>query len=202
MAQEKFDTDCLLICIKKYLLTILGAVVVLQGFSVFRSCSVLEVCTEARLFRHSPVWLCDTVACSTSGFPVLHCFLEFAQTRVHWVGWCHPATSSSAAASSFCLQSFPISGSFPISQLFTSGGQSTGASALVLPLLKMLYLQTESHSEVLKVRASTFTYWKRQPTPVFLPGKSHGWRSLIGYSVWGRKELDHEESWVLKKWCF
>ena len=114
MAQEKFDTDCLLICIKKYLLTILGAVVVLQGFSVFRSCSVLEVCTEARLFRHSPVWLCDPVACSTPGFPVLHCFLEFAQTRVHWVGWCHPATSSSAAASSFCLQSFPISGSFPV----------------------------------------------------------------------------------------
>ena len=47
-----------------------------------------------------------------------------------------------------------------MSLFFTSGGQSTGASALVLPLLKMLYLQTESHSEVLKVRASTFTYWR------------------------------------------
>ena len=31
---------------------------------------------------------------------------------------------------------------------------------------------------------------KRQPTPVFLLGKSHGWRSLEGYSPWGRKELD------------
>ena len=29
-----------------------------------------------------------------------------------------------------------------------------------------------------------------QPTPVLLPGKSHGWRSLAGYSPWGRKELD------------
>ena len=31
--------------------------------------------------------------------------------------------------------------------------------------------------------------WRRkwQPTPVFLPGKSHGWRSLVGYSTWGRK---------------
>ena len=31
--------------------------------------------------------------------------------------------------------------------------------------------------------------WRRkwQPTPVFLPGKSHGWRSLVGYSLWGRK---------------
>ena len=30
--------------------------------------------------------------------------------------------------------------------------------------------------------------WKWQPTPVFLPGKSHGQRSLAGYSPWGRKE--------------
>ena len=32
--------------------------------------------------------------------------------------------------------------------------------------------------------------WRRkwQPTPVFLPGRSHGWRSLIGYSPWGHKE--------------
>ena len=37
--------------------------------------------------------------------------------------------------------------------------------------------------------------WKRkwQPTPVFLPGKSHGWRSLVGYSPWGSKELDTTE---------
>ena len=34
--------------------------------------------------------------------------------------------------------------------------------------------------------------WRRkwQPTPVFLPGKPHGWRSLAGYSPWGYKELD------------
>ena len=37
--------------------------------------------------------------------------------------------------------------------------------------------------------------WRRawQPTPVFLPGKSHGQRSLAGYSSWGRKELDCTE---------
>ena len=37
--------------------------------------------------------------------------------------------------------------------------------------------------------------WRRkwQPTPVLLPGKSHGWRSLVGYSLWGRKELDTTE---------
>ena len=34
------------------------------------------------------------------------------------------------------------------------------------------------------------THWL--PTPVLLPGESHGWRSLVGYSPWGRKESDTE----------
>ena len=50
--------------------------------------------------------------------------------------YCHPAISSSSALFSSCPQSFPASGSFPVSWLFTSGGQSTGASASasVLPV--------------------------------------------------------------------
>ena len=50
--------------------------------------------------------------------------------------WCYVITSSSAALFSFCLLSFPASGSFPMCQLFTSGGQSTetSASALVLSM--------------------------------------------------------------------
>ena len=44
--------------------------------------------------------------------------------------WCHPAISSSVVPFSFCLQSLPASESFPMSQLFTWGGQSTGVSAL------------------------------------------------------------------------
>ena len=43
--------------------------------------------------------------------------------------WCHPAISSSVIPFSSCLQSFPTSESFPINQLFASGGQSIGASA-------------------------------------------------------------------------
>ena len=34
---------------------------------------------------------------------------------------------------------------------------------------------------------------KWQPTPVFLPGEFHGWRSLVGYSSWGHKESDTTE---------
>ena len=43
--------------------------------------------------------------------------------------WCRPTISSSVVCFSFCPQSFPASGSFPMSQLFTSDGQSTGVSA-------------------------------------------------------------------------
>ena len=45
---------------------------------------------------------------------------------------CHPAISPSVIPFSSCLQSFPASGSFPMSQLFASGSQRTGASASVL----------------------------------------------------------------------
>ena len=50
--------------------------------------------------------------------------------------WCHPTISSSVVPFSSCPQSFPASGSFQMSQLFTSGGQSIGtsASASVLPI--------------------------------------------------------------------
>ena len=43
--------------------------------------------------------------------------------------WCHPTISSSVVPFSSCPQSFPASGSFQMSQFFTSGGQSVGASA-------------------------------------------------------------------------
>ena len=50
--------------------------------------------------------------------------------------WCHPTISSSVTLFSSCLESFPASGSFPVSQLFASGGQSIRASgsATVLPV--------------------------------------------------------------------
>ena len=50
--------------------------------------------------------------------------------------WCHPTISSSVVPFSSCLQSFPVSGSFQMSQFFASGSQSTGVSATtsVLPM--------------------------------------------------------------------
>ena len=74
--------------------------------------------------------------CSTPGLPVHYQLLEFTQTHIHLGWWCHPTISSSVVPFSSHLHSFPALGSFPVSQLFTSGGQSIGtsASASVLPM--------------------------------------------------------------------
>ena len=48
--------------------------------------------------------------------------------------WCHPSISSSVVPFTYCLQFFPASRSFPMSQFFTSDGQSIGASASVHPM--------------------------------------------------------------------
>ena len=70
--------------------------------------------------------------CSRPGSSVLHYLLEFAQIQVHRVGDAmqpsHPVVPFS------CPQSFVALGSFPMSRLFISGGQSIGVSASVLPV--------------------------------------------------------------------
>ena len=66
--------------------------------------------------------------CSMPGSPVLHCLSECSNSCPLSL-WCYLTISSSAVPFSFCLQSFPASRSFLISQLFTSSGQRIGASA-------------------------------------------------------------------------
>ena len=79
---------------------------------------------------------CDSMKCSTPGFSVLHYLPEFAQTHVHWVGDTIQPPCLLFSPFSSCPQSFLASGSFPMSRLFTSGGQSIGAlvSASVLAM--------------------------------------------------------------------
>ena len=77
----------------------------------------------------SHVRLCDTMNHSTPGLPVHHQLPEFTETHVHRVGDAiqpsHPLSSPSPTAPNPSQHQ-----SFPMSQLFASGGQSTGASAL------------------------------------------------------------------------
>ena len=104
--------------------------------------------------------LCKFRDCSISGLPVFHCLpVQFSSVAqcvrlfvTPWIAacqaslsitnfrsslklnpssrWCHPAISCSVIPVSSCPQSLPASESFPMSQLFTWGGQSTGVSAL------------------------------------------------------------------------
>ena len=72
------------------------------------TCSVTKSCLT----------LCDPMYCSPPGLPVPYHLMEFAQVHVR------PTISSSIAHFCSCLQFFPASGSFPMSQLFAWGGQS------------------------------------------------------------------------------
>ena len=85
-------------------------------------CPLMDWCSVAK----SCPTLCNrwTTACQAS--------LSFT---VCWSRWCCPATSSSVIPFSSCPQSFPASGSFPVSLLFTSGGQSIGTSTSASVLL-------------------------------------------------------------------
>ena len=77
---------------------------------------------------------CDSINHSTPGLPVHHQLPELTQT--HILQWCHPTISSSVVPFSSCLQSFPASRSFQMSQLFAWSGQSivVSASASVFPM--------------------------------------------------------------------
>ena len=78
---------------------------------------------------------CDPMDCSPTTLPVHHQLLELTQT-CPLSRWCHPTISSSVIPFSSYLQSFLSSGSFHMSQIFASDGQSIGilASASVLPM--------------------------------------------------------------------
>ena len=81
--------------------------------------------------------LCNPMNWSTPALPVHHYLPKFAQTHVHWVSSLsnvHPTISPSVIPFSSFPQSFPASGSFPMIQHFSWGGQSIGVSASVLPM--------------------------------------------------------------------
>ena len=79
--------------------------------------------------------LCDPMDCSIPGFPVIPTPGAYSNS-CRQSRWCYPTISSSVVPFSSHLQFFPASGSFQMSQFFTSGDQSIGvsASASVLPM--------------------------------------------------------------------
>ena len=93
-------------------------------------------CISFSSVAQSCLTLCDPMDCSTPGFPVHHQLSELTQTHVHWVGDAIQPSHSLVVPFFSCLQPFPASGSFPMSQFFESGGQSiaVSASASALPM--------------------------------------------------------------------
>ena len=104
--------------------------------------------------------------------------------------WCHPPISSSVVPFSSCPQSFPASGSFPMSQLFASGGQSTGVSAStsVLPMniqdwfrlgwTGWISLQSKGLSRVLSSNTTVQKHQHQSP-PAHVP--SQGRSNQVSY---------------------
>ena len=119
-SRRSYSANMFVFLLSLYLgVELLGRVLTLCFSSVAQSCPTL----------------CDPVDCSMPGLPVHHQLPEFTQTHVHRVGDAiqpsHPLSSPSPP-----FFNLPASGSFPMSQLFASGGQNIGvsASASVLPM--------------------------------------------------------------------
>ena len=153
-----------------------------------------EILVPCHWVTKSCTTFCDPLDCSMPGFPVLHYLPEFAQTHVHWVGdaiqpshtLCHPLLLPSI---------FPSIRVFSVSQLFASGGQSTGVSALAS------FLQKKSQG----LSPSEWTGWisllskglsRASPTPQFKSINSSVLSFLYGptlpsiHDYWKNHSLD------------
>ena len=180
----------------------------------------------------SHVWLWDPMDCSTPGLPVLHHLPEFAQIHVHWVDdavqhliLCRPLLllpsvfpSIRVFSSELALRirwpkywsfSFSISPSQEYSGLISF---KIGRLDLLMGFLGLpRWLSgNESACQCRRHRSHGFDLWfkkipwrrKWKPLPMFLPGKSHEQRSLMGYSPWGCKRKLDMTGWLNTKNVF
>ena len=98
--------------------------------------------------------------------------------------WCHPTISSSGTPFSSCLQSFPASGSFPISHFFTSGGQSIGTSAFSINIFN-------KYSGLITFRIDWFNLLAVQETPKSLLQRHNSKASIFSHSAFFIVQLSH-----------
>ena len=132
-----------------------------QNQNIFSSVSSVQFLSRIRLF--ATTWITARLPPCPSPTPGVYPDL-CPSSR-----WCHPTISSSIVPLSSCPQSFQASGFFQMSQLFTTGGQSTGvsASASVLPVniqdwfpLGLTGLNmTEQLLKLVEIISLTFTLW-------------------------------------------
>ena len=149
--------------------------------------------------------------CSKPGFLVLHYLPKFAQTHVHRVG---DTIQLSHPLSLFLLPSI-----FPSIRVFSNelalhsrwpkywsfsihpSNKYSGLISFMIDWFDLLVIQgilksfLQHHNLKASILWCLAFFWKRkwQPTPVFLPGKFHGQRNLVGCSPWDCKESDTTE---------
>ena len=135
--------------------------------------------------------LCNPMDCSTPGFPVHHQLLELTQTHVHRV-----SDAIQPSAFSSCLQSFPESGSFPVSQFIASDGQSIGVPALV----SVLPVKLHSHLEA----RNWWQLWHFLPTDVTGDISFHTISQYSALQAYGHSLLSHSsrphQSYISSTW--
>ena len=124
------SVGCIIVTVAKLLSQILD----ISSFAVIKSSiyhwSHISCCSVARLC----LTLCDPMICSTPGSYCPPLFPRVCLDLCPLNRWCYQITSSSGAPSSFWLWSFPVSGSFPMSQLLLSGGWSIGVTWYIIQL--------------------------------------------------------------------
>ena len=156
--------------------------------------------------------------CSMPGLPVHHQLPKLAQTHVHLVSGAIQPSHPLFVSFSSCLQSFPASGSFPMSQFLTSGGQIIGASASasVLPmniqdwfsleLTGWISLQskdtTMDHRKSKRVPEKHLLLLYREAWHAAVPGVAKSWTRLSDWTellYWLCQSLcvDHSELWKI-----
>ena len=151
--------------------------------------SSVQLLSYVQLFLTTWTAACQAFLCITNSWSLLKLMSS------SW--WCHPTISSSIILFCSCLQSFPASGSFPMSQFFTSGAQSIGvsASAAVLPMniqdwfplrwTGWISLQSKGLSSLLQQHSSKASVLRR--SAFFMVQLSHPYmttRKIIALTRW------------------
>ena len=129
--------------------------------------------------------LCNPMNPSTPGLPLHHQLPEFIQTHVHWVADAIQPSNPLSSPSPPAPQSLPASVSFPMSQLFTWGGQSTGvsASAWVLPMNTQDWLIYSVMLTSAVQQSDSDIYWAGQK--VFLNFPISYWKIQMNFNFFG-----------------
>ena len=163
---------------------------------------------------HLAPW--DPMDCNTPGSSVLHYSSKVCWNSCPLSQWCHPTISFSVASFSSCPQSFPASGSFPVSWPLASGDQGIGASASVFPMNIQSWLPLELSGLISLLSRGLSRVFSSTPIGKYDKRRQHIKRQRrhfankgmysqsYGFSsshVW-MWELDCREGWAPKNWCF